>query len=166
MTESELPGFSFSLRPATRAPGSVAPMLNGDLDYDALVIEACQVLATTDCAFTVRGFGGSWPVDVAYDLSTLVEQLPGLLRDLRARHDGEIDFYGQGIERTLHFRPLAGQVQVTCMSRTSWTPDPAVEVIDGTRLEEMILRLMSAFSTSLETARSPLADAPPFPSWR
>ncbi len=39
MTESELPGFSFSLRPATRAPGSVAPMLNGDPDYDVLVIE-------------------------------------------------------------------------------------------------------------------------------
>ncbi|MBB1152121.1 hypothetical protein [Amycolatopsis dendrobii] len=166
MAQSGLRGFAFSLRPATRAPGRVAPAPDGDPGFDALVIEACQVLAATDCAFTVRGFGGSWPVDVAYDLSTLVEQLPRLLRDLRARRDGQIGFYGQGIERTVHFSPCGERLRLTCTSRTSWTPDPAVEIAGAASLEEMILRLMSAFSSSLETARSPLADASPFSSWR
>ncbi|MFE3785076.1 hypothetical protein ACFXPA_43650, partial [Amycolatopsis sp. NPDC059090] len=126
--------------------------------------------AGRDCAFTVRGFGDDWPADVAYDLSTLVEQLPSLLNALRAHRDSELDFYGQGIERTLHFR-LSGEgegedARIACTSRTSWTPRPEVEFIARDRLEEMILDLLSAFSSSLRTAASPLADAPPFPSWR
>ncbi|GAA1025572.1 MULTISPECIES: hypothetical protein [Amycolatopsis] len=82
--------------------------------------------------------------------------------------DCEIDFYGQGIERTLHFR-LSSEgedVRIACTSRTSWTPRPEVEFIARDRLGEMILDLLSAFSSSLRTAASPLADAPPFPSWR
>jgi hypothetical protein len=140
---------------------------DGDLDYDSLVMEACEVLAETDCAFTIRGFGTyDWPVDLAYDLSTLVEQLPDLLDDLRAHRVGKVDLYGQGVERTLYFHPSSGEVKITCTSRTTWAPKPAVESIDRDELQAMIARFLSMFSTSLKGAGSPLADVAPFPAWR
>jgi hypothetical protein len=159
--------FSFSITAATKPSGTVAPMPDGDLDYDLLVMEACKVLAETGCVFTICGFGNDdWPVDVAYDLSTLVEQLPDLLDDLHAHRVGEIDLYGQGVERTLCFHPSGSEVRVTCTSRTTWAPDPAVESIDRDQLQAMIVRLLSAFSTSLKVSGSPLADVAPFPDWR
>ncbi|MCP2319271.1 hypothetical protein APR12_004638 [Nocardia amikacinitolerans] len=159
--------FSLSITPATKPSGTVAAAPDGDLDYTSLVMMACEVLAETDCAFTIGGFGSDdWAVDVAYDLSTLVEQLPDLLDDLRAHRVGEIDLYGQGIERTLYFHPTDGEVRITCTSRTTWAPDPPVESIDREELQAMIARLMSAFSTSLQATGSPLADMAPFPAWR
>ncbi|MGW0005186.1 hypothetical protein [Nocardia grenadensis] len=159
--------FSFFLAPATKPLGTVAPLPDNDLDYNSLVMEACQVLAETDCVFTLRGFGADdWPMDIAYDLSTLVEQLPDLLDDLYAHRVGEIDLYGQGVERTLSFHPSGSEVKITCTSRTTWAPDPAVESIDRDRLQAMIARLLFAFSTSLKVVGSPLADAAPFPTWR
>lgn len=159
--------FSFFLIPATKTPGTVAPPPDSDLDYDSLVMEACQVLAETDCVFALRGFGADdWPVDIAYDLSTLVEQLPDLLDDLHAYRVGEIDLYGQGVERTLSFHSSGSEVKITCTSRTTWAPDPAVESIDRDQLQAMIARLLFAFSTSLKVVGSPLADVTPFPTWR
>lgn len=159
--------FSFFITPATQPPGTVAPMPDGDLAYDSLVMEACEVLAETDCTFSICGFGSDdWPVDIAYDLSALVEQLPDLLGDLRGNRVGEIDLYGQGVERTLHFHPSGSEVKVTCTVRITWSPDPAVESIDRDQLRAMIVRLLSAFSTSLKVTRSPLADIAPFPAWR
>ncbi len=90
-------------------------------------MEVCEFLGDTGYAFRISGFGqAEWPVDVWYDLSTLVEQLPDALAALRRGEPAEIDLYGQGVERTLIFEPAGDVVSITCSSRTRWQPEPAV----------------------------------------
>lgn len=159
--------FIFYMTPATNPSGTVVPEPDDDLDYSSLVIEACAVLAGTGCDFTMRGFGSDdWQVDVAYDLSTLVEQLPDLVENLDTQRVGEVDLYGPGIERTLYFDPSGSEVAITCASWTSWTPDPLTESLDRNELQAMIDRLLSTFSSSLKATGSPLADIAPIPAWR
>jgi hypothetical protein len=80
--------------------------------------------------------------------------------------DGEIDIYSQGVERTLRFLPVGDMVEIECLSRTSWKPNPATEYSERADLLSMITPCMWAFSASLQVINSPLADLTPFPSWR
>ncbi|WP_329072324.1 hypothetical protein [Amycolatopsis sp. NBC_01480] len=60
-------------------------------DFDSMVAAACGLLAETDCRFHIEGFGAlEWPVDVAYDLSAFVEQLPDLIARIRSRSRAEL----------------------------------------------------------------------------
>jgi hypothetical protein len=158
-------GFAVGLEPPRQVPSTVADV-DTTADYDTLVIQACEVLERTDCRFLVGGFGQPvWPVDVGYDLSSLIEQLPGLLKDLRAGNEGEVSFYGQGIERTLSFERRGHQVRIQCRSGTDWVPDPDIEVLDMDDLVEILVEVSIQFAAGLKMARSPLANLPPFSSW-
>jgi hypothetical protein len=136
-------------------------------DYFSLIIEACSLLEETDCRFLVSGFGDdAWPVDVGYDLSTVVEQLPDLLASLRGGGGGTLDFYEQGIERQLEFFPEAGKIQIRCCSRTAWKPNPATEYADLDQLEAMFVKLTLDFAVALEKVNPDLARTPPISAWR
>ncbi|MEV6055815.1 hypothetical protein [Streptomyces sp. NPDC052107] len=94
-------------------------------DYESLVMDACELLAETDCRFRVAGFGqGPWPVDISYDLSSVIEQLPQALTALRRKNRAQIDFCGQGFERVVVFVPLGDQITMTCTTQTGWIPRP------------------------------------------
>ncbi|MYT26914.1 hypothetical protein GTW69_42750, partial [Streptomyces sp. SID7760] len=68
-------------------------------DYESLAMDACQLLSDTDARFIVSGFGQEeWPVNISYDLSSVIEQLPAAIDALRSGSPAEIDLYGQGIE--------------------------------------------------------------------
>lgn len=127
--------------------------------YETVVIEACSMLAEAGGAsFHIGGFGDeSWHLDVAYDLSAFVEQLPELLAGVREGREVEIDLYPQGVERTLTFRPAGGAVTIHCHSRTDWVPDPTVETIGRAELATMLADLAEAFTTSVATLSTHLA---------
>lgn len=136
-------------------------------DYESLVMDACQLLSSTDCRFHVSGFGiDEWKLDVAYDLSVVIEQLPDVLQALRMQTDVQLDMYSQGVERTLDFRSNGDVVSVICSSRTSWIPRPQKEELQRAYLVEMFERLAKAFADALAVAAPPLARAEPFNSWR
>lgn len=136
-------------------------------DYLSLVMEACSLLGETDCRFFVSGFGdNAWPVDVYYDLSTVLEQLPDLLAGLRAGEGGILDFYGQGIERRLEFFPEGRKVGIRCRSGTAWKPNPTVEYADLDYLESIFVRLAVDFSLALEKVNLDFARTPPISAWR
>lgn len=136
-------------------------------DYVSLVIEACSLLGETDCRFLVSGFGdSSWPVDVCYDLATVLEQLPDLLATLRVGEGGVLDFFGQGVERRLEFFSSARQVEIRCRSGTAWKPDPATEQSELDHLEVMFVRLAFDFSIALEKVSPTLARTPPISAWQ
>lgn len=143
------------------------PMTDGHLhDYEYLVMEACALLAETDCQFHVEGFGSSdWRLDVEYDLSAFMEQLPETLAGIRARHPVELDLYPQGVERTLSFDAGGEVVSIRCASRTNWRPCPGVEVVGRDELSRMLSRLASDFARSLRVMRSPIARLKPFSDW-
>jgi hypothetical protein len=80
--------FSVSLT----APGGTPPSPIGDVitgepeDYSTSVMRACEDLsAGTTCRFVLGGFGkADWALDLGYDLSTFVEELPDLASAVRA----------------------------------------------------------------------------------
>lgn len=151
-------------------PSVVAPMAEGPsgLDFESVVMDLCSVLAEADCSFGIAGFGqAKWPVDVRYDLSTLVEQLPETLSRIKARESAEIDLYGQGTERTLAFSFGVGGdwVTVTCLSRTGWIPVPAQVELEYSKLLEMLESVAFEFAKSLRLVWPQCVELAPFSEW-
>lgn len=150
--------------PFRREGGDVDPAPSHD--DESLVMNACQSLAETDCQFHVDGFGqDGWPVDVAYDLSSVIEQLPEAVRALQCGEQAVIDFYGQGIERRLTFAPNRNLVTVQCSSRTQWQPTPEVEQASLDDVMSLLSGLARQFKVSLERACPRFAAVEPFASW-
>ncbi|WP_406450801.1 nucleoside-triphosphatase [Streptomyces sp. NBC_00876] len=162
--------FSVSFRPPAprSAPAGDPVPPEADEEYETLVMEACEALAEAgDCGFRMGGFGTpEWPVDVAYDLSTLMEQLPALLAGVRAGREVEVDLYSQGLERTLTFHPEGEVVAIRCASRTRWVPEPEWERVPRDELLAMLTGLAADFADGLAAVDSPLAEVSPFREWR
>lgn len=107
-------------------------------DVRSILIDICQALGS-ESEFVVSGFGQErWPVDVKTDLSVFLEQLPSALRAVSEGVMADIDFYEQGIERSITLEPRGHSYLAICRSRTNWKPDPAVEQLPGEELEEML----------------------------
>jgi hypothetical protein len=135
-------------------------------DYCYLVIRACGVLAETDACFRIGGFGrDDWAFDTGYDMSAFVEELPRLIEALRSGREMELDLYPQGVERTLRFSPVGDQVRITCVSRTSWAPQPDVEVCSVDGLVAMCVRLAHDFAAALPATAPFAARLAPFDRW-
>ena len=130
-------------------------------DFQSLVMEACELLATTSCRFHMGGFGSDeWAVGVAYDLSVVTEQLPDVLAALRSNSYFELDLYSQGLERTIIFVPLEGAVELKCHSRTTWVPYPQTESADRERLIARFEKLAISFGSAAALIHSePLSCA-------
>jgi len=136
-------------------------------DYASEVMGLCDVLATTDCRFHVAGFGlADWPVDVSYDLAVVMEQLPQVVWSLLNGAETELDFYSEGIERTLEFH-LAGEIcQLKCESRTKWVPSPAKIEMKTQDVIAMLQQLAKDFGRAVAIAAPSLANLSPFDAWR
>jgi hypothetical protein len=160
--------FSMSFSPPLAA---VAELSSGETDglddYFVLAMTACQQLADAEgAAFRIGGFGHeSWPVDVAYDMSTVVEKLPIILAGVRDRREVELDMYSQGIERKLIFKPAGDFVVVDCLSRTSWIPDPSSEKISREVLVAMLSKFAVDVAVGLKAINSELVEFAPFADW-
>ncbi len=162
--------FSVSL---TASGGTPTPPTSDDVtwepeDYSTSVMRACEDLsARTTCRFVLGGFGkADWALDLGYDLSTFVEELPDLASAVRAAEEFELNLYGQGIEQILRFQPDGARVVITCVSGTNWIPDPATETIAVQALDAMLTQLAKDFATALHHADSALSDRAPFAGWR
>ncbi|MET8757767.1 hypothetical protein [Lentzea sp. NPDC004782] len=162
-------GFSVSFNPAV--PSGAVALASVDLepggDYETLVMEACGVLSDAGgSTFHIGGFGSEeWSLDVAYDLSAFMEQLPSLLEGVRDRREVEVDLYSQGIERTLTFRPREDLVMIHCESRTNWVPNPECETVEQSELVAMLSKLAVDFAGGLKAINSELAEIAPFERW-
>ncbi|MFJ4583274.1 hypothetical protein [Streptomyces echinatus] len=150
--------------PTSHTPPAPRPDLAED--YESLVMDACELLAETDCRFDVAGFGQNpWPVDVSYDLSSVIEQLPRARTALRRGERARIDFYGQGVERVVTFDPVGERVTMTCTTRTDRIPAPATETASLTTVEGMLAALAHDFRQALDRACPDIATREPFTQW-
>ena len=114
-------------------------------DVRSILIDVCRVIGQRG-EFLVSGFGQhKWPVDVQTDLPVFLEQLPAVLRAVNEGTTAEIDFYEQGLERSIALVPAKGGYVATCTSRTSWQPSPKVEEIAREELDEMLLTARETF---------------------
>ncbi|MFC8192363.1 hypothetical protein ACFUMH_11970 [Cellulomonas sp. NPDC057328] len=148
-----------------RHPQHEEPEVSGDYEVD--VMAACGLIAQASAGeFVLAGFGRDrWPLDVVYDMSSFMEQFPRLLQAARTGEDVELDLYGQGIESSLSFRPHGDDVEIHCLSRTSWQPSPPVESIARARLVTMLEDLAKSMSVTLSTIAPRLAADAPFRHW-
>lgn len=122
-----------------------------------LLADLCEGLADRDAVeFCVGGFGQErWPVDVVTDLPVVLEQLPMLAGALAEMREAELEFYEQGVERTLVFHPVGDEIRVTCSSQTSWQPVPRAIVERRAKILQMLADVCLAFwSAVTPSARS------------
>ncbi len=150
---------------------SPAPDASGALDEDeeiedlmSLAIAVCPVLDDLGARFVAGGFGDDrWPVDVRTDLSTVVPQLPGLLDALATGAAGELDFYEQGIERSVSFLPHGDAVELRCTSHGAWRPPEPVERGGLAETRAMLAGLAAGFSAEVARLFPDLAGSPLLP---
>ena len=136
-------------------------------DYQTRVIGACEILSRTDCRVRMGGFGkADWRLDVAYDLSTIIEQLPDVLAGIRSGLEVELDMYSQGVECVLHFRPVDHKLLVHCTSGTTWTPNPAMMELEQGYVVGLFEALAKDFAGALAMAAPAMAKLSPFKEWR
>ncbi|GAB2830168.1 hypothetical protein [Streptomyces daliensis] len=145
---------------------SLTPDFDLTSDYEVLVMDVCELLSETDCRFVMGGFGQDpWPVDVSYDLSSVMEQLPTAISDLRRRGEAVIDLYGQGVQRRLTFAPTGDLVNIRCSSDTRWQPDPAAEQVSYEEALRLLEGLKKDFRAAVERTSPTVAAAGPFAEW-
>lgn len=134
-------------------------------DIRSILIDFCRQIGS-DGMLSVGGFGQSiWPVDLVTDLPVLLEQLPYALQSLRSEGRAEIDFYEQGVERSILFLSQGQTCVAKCVSRTNWHPDPDTEVIPCVRLVAMLESVIREFIDALREAHPSLADHPWVTKW-
>ena len=153
--------------PTRSAEGETIDWVITENDYASTVMGLCDVLALAGARFHVAGFGlDDWRLDVSYDLSAVVEQLPGFIRSLMFGAPTQLDFYSQGIERTLEFQPAGEKCRITCISRTSWVPSPQRIEMKTHDVIAMCQELAKDFASAVAIAAPSLARLEPFDSWR
>lgn len=164
--------FRLLLRSLIEHPQSGAQVAcDSGFDFDSetgVLGEICTSLENNKCVeFSVGGFGQDpWPLSVAVDLCVVIEQLPiAYRRIIDGENSFELDFYEQGIERTLLFvGAKTPVVQVGCTCLTSWRPAPPIEYISTQELYGMMAGLGTdfrklAFSSCTQLAQHPLLDS-------
>ncbi|WP_367125961.1 hypothetical protein [Streptomyces phytohabitans] len=129
------------------------------------MMEICALLSETDCTFQVRGFGAHWPVDVRYDLSTVMEQLPDLISAIRNGSVGHLDFYGQGLERVLDFSPVDRRTIITCVSGTDFEPPLERENLDTESLVAMLVDTATRFAHAASQVAPSITMTEPIGTW-
>lgn len=150
---------------------SPAPDASGEYDEDeeiddltSLAMTVCPVLGDLGARFRAGGFGDDRrPVDVTTDLATVVPQIPDLLEALATGTPGELDFYEQGIERTVRFVPQDDTVELRCESYGTWAPAEPVERAGLARTRAMPGDLAIGFSGEVARLFPDLAGSPLLP---
>jgi hypothetical protein len=135
-------------------------------DVRSILMDVCDALEPRS-VFAVSGFGQDvWPVDVKTDLAVFLEQVPDALRAIRERKVAEIDFYEQGVERSIAFEPAGAKYVATCKTwSTTWQPHPSIEEISADALEQMLLAAREEFMRVLTRMAPGLADHPWIREW-
>ena len=117
-------------------------------DGRSVIADICEIFhESKKIKFHVSGFGqDSWPVDCLYDLTSIIEQIPRILKDIAEDESNFIlDFYEQGIERTINFNLIEDNYILTCESNTDWNPIPQVITIKKQKIEIMLEQLVKYF---------------------
>ncbi|GEM_PF-5759994 len=70
----------------------------------SVLMEICEILATySNVKFRCSGFDLKWMVDVGTDLSTIIEDLPSAIENLKRSENASIYFFEQQTDRDIVF---------------------------------------------------------------
>jgi hypothetical protein len=135
-------------------------------DIRSLLHDLCGALDEAgEVRFVVEFAGERWPTDVRTDLSTVLEQLPVAARTLCNAF--EVDFFEQGLERTLHFKGADDMVEVSCTSRhPTWSPLTPTIHVERKQLREALRRLVARFIAAATVMNPEAVNHPWFIDWK
>ena len=141
------------------------PHLDNHLSILSEICDALHDAGTV--SFCVQGFGEArWRVDVGTDLLVVLEQLPSLYSWIvdSGQDDFILDFYEQGVERTLVFSKLEDRLKITGRRLASfsplWNPVVAEEYVDIENFRDLAKRLMCKFLELAEDAYPKISSHP------
>lgn len=134
-------------------------------DVRSILSDVCAAIDTSG-ELIVSGFGQSpWPATVRPDLAVLLEQLPEFLKAVAAHEPATLDFYEQGLERSVTFTPDVDGYRLSCASLGRWQPNPSTERMSYRDVGEMFGSLMTGFVAFLEQTAPELAKHPWIRDW-
>jgi len=114
-------------------------------DVRSILTDLCHFIENKS-KFLISGFGQKyWPVTVCADLPVFIEQLPNVIKQISLGNSTEIEFYEQGIERRILLEPKDDFYELSCVSQTSWQPDPKSEKICVLDLKNMMSEFLKNF---------------------
>ncbi|MGI5171458.1 hypothetical protein ACQEU3_44630 [Spirillospora sp. CA-253888] len=140
-----------------------------DDDFYSIVMKASRVLEAAGAEFTMSGFGNPrWPLDLSYDGSMIIEDLPDFMGDLVDLTDGAVTLHlcGQGVETDLVFETAGEDLRITCVSRAPWIDRDIVHHVSEIAVLLMFDELARSFALGLEMMDTEVAGRPPFVSWK
>ena len=116
--------------------------------------------------FLVSGFGDShWPVDVRTDLPSFIEQIPKCKILAEAGRDFSLNFYEQGVQRTVEFSRSSGAYTATCTSGCSWVPRPQTVTLECLSVSKMLEDVLMEFSDIVMIVAPEIYDGLWFSRW-
>ncbi|MFC0437395.1 hypothetical protein [Kutzneria buriramensis] len=149
---------------AIRASGTGSTDLRGDLDELALPL--CDLLDEAGVKFRAGGFGDDqWPVDVRFDLASIIPQLPSVIDSLNSGSDTELDFFEQGIQRLIVITFHGDQAVLKCHSSGKWKPRELQEERSRRDLGDMLIRFVNKLSAAVSLVAPELSIIEPFTTW-
>ena len=136
-------------------------------DLELLALPLCELLSDAGAVFVAGGFGDDdWPVDVRYDLASVVPQFPALLASLESGSSAEIDFFEQGIQRTVAVTYEGDRVHLQCHSSGRWKPAFPEEQMSRARFSGMVSDLTRHFSKAVTVVAPEISGLSQFRDWR
>jgi hypothetical protein len=84
-------------------------------DSESVLRDICEIISDTDKVhFCVSAFNMDWPVDIETDLLIVISQIPAIIIKLKQNEETQLDFYEQGIERSIKFQPQGEDIVISC----------------------------------------------------
>lgn len=164
--------MTFELR--LRIPTKLKRADPGRIQYDpelddvgSVLHDICEALDLAGVSFLARVCSDQdWPVTVRTDLHVVIEQLNDVLVALTRRDIARLDFYEQGIERTVSFLPNNGTVLIEC---TDMIPDATSKqetvILSRNLVIEELIRLAEDFLRVARMHCPELTSHPWFEEW-
>lgn len=135
-------------------------------DFYTIVMKTSTILEAAGAEFVMSGFGNTrWPLDLSYDGSMVIEELPEFMADLV---DGAatLQLSGQGVETDLVFEKIGEEFRISCVSGAEWVDCDITHHVDQVVILAMFDELARRFVHGLEMVDSEVAGRAPFASWR
>ena len=124
---------------------------NERIEYGQLLFEVimnlCDCISEFKCArFYVVGFADlQWNVDVRTDLSTVLTELLENIKKLKKGENVNIDFYEQGVERSIAIQIIDEYAFLSCTDLDGNAISSVIERMPIQMLIDMLLKLIVNF---------------------
>lgn len=93
-----------------------------------------------------KNYDSEWPFDCIFDLPGIMEDVPEIIKKVNQDdYNFKLDFYEQGVEQEIIFEDNGNDVNLTCVSRTNWRPNPRVIVMNKQDINRQFTSLYKNF---------------------